>query len=110
MIVWFILGPIGAGKTTFITSCIKQKKHFGAVYLSADVIMKKYNMSYLDARNKMETIINEHIAENKSFITEGTGQHNDLFDWFVSFADNKNIELKLTYIDVDLDVAMERNK
>lgn len=106
MTVWFVLGPIGAGKSSFIATILKTHD---LVYLSADIVQRERKLSYADTRNLMEKIIKEHIDNKISFIIEGTGQHDDLYDLFVDYR-KSGINLKVTFIDVDLDVALRRNK
>lgn len=106
MTVWFVLGPIGAGKSSYINTLMRANK---LAYLSADIVKREQNLSYADTRILMEKIIQQHIDSRTSFITEGTGQHDDLYDLFVEYK-SMDIDLKVTFIDVDLDVALERNK
>lgn len=112
MIVWFVLGPIGAGKSTFIQEILlkEEKKGVRLQYLSADVLKKRDNLTYIEARKKMEQIIREHVERGIDFVTEGTGQHDDMYGLFESYKKNPGIELRVTYIDIDIEVALERNK
>lgn len=106
MSVWFILGPIGAGKSFFINMLLKTHK---LTYLSPDILQRDRHISYIEARERMELIMRHHIDKSIPFITEGTGQYDDLRDLFVSYT-KQNIDLKVFYIDVDLSVALKRNK
>lgn len=107
MLVWFVLGPIGAGKSSYINKLLLTHN---LVFLSPDVLQKRENLSYLEARSEMEKIIQQHIENKISFVIEGTGQHDDLYDLFKSFKHNSSINLKVTYIDVTLEIALTRNK
>ncbi|VBB18733.1 hypothetical protein YASMINEVIRUS_1265 [Yasminevirus sp. GU-2018] len=106
--VWFVLGPIGAGKSTYIHHVMKEHPHL--TLLSADILKRDHNLSYLETRNLMERIIKGHVDSGISFITEGTGQHDDLYDLFVEYKQNDSLDLRVTYIDVDIEVALERNR
>lgn len=108
MIVWFVLGSPGAGKSILISRIIKDKNFLN--YISADIIKRDTNLSYLQVRNMMGDIINQHVKNHKSFITEGTGQHDDLYDLLLDYKNNPSIDLRITFIDVPLSVALERNK
>jgi dephospho-CoA kinase len=77
MKIWFILGPIGAGKSTLVHKI--QQAH-NIIYLSADLLKKENGMSYEATRDQMGRIISHHVKNNISFITEGTGQHSDMYD------------------------------
>lgn len=105
-IVWFVLGPIGAGKSSYINTLMRSNN---LVYLSADVLKRESKLSYTDTRILMEKIIHGYIEKRISFITEGTGQHDDLYDLFIEYK-RMEIDLRVTFIDVDLDVALLRNK
>lgn len=108
MIVWFVFGGIASGKTHYINKILTIDKDL--VYLSADILMIEKNISYFEAREQMGKIIEQHITDNKSFITEGTGQHNDTYDWLVSFKKQPHVQLRVTYIDVPIDIAIKRNR
>jgi cytidylate kinase len=107
MTVWFVLGPIGAGKTCLISRIVKEHN---IKYLSADILKKETNLSYLEVRKLMGDIIGQHILDRISFVTEGTGQHDDIYDVFVKYKKNPMIDLKITFIDIPLNVALKRNK
>jgi dephospho-CoA kinase len=108
MIAWFILGSPGAGKSILISRIIKEKIFLN--YISADIIKRDTKLSYLQVRNMMGDIISQHVKNHKSFITEGTGQHDDLYDLFLDYKKSPLIDLRVTFIDVPLSVALERNK
>jgi tRNA uridine 5-carbamoylmethylation protein Kti12 len=107
MKIWFILGPIGAGKSTLVHKI--QQAH-NIIYLSADLLKKENGMSYEATRDQMGRIISHHVKNNISFITEGTGQHSDMYDLFCSYKQNVNIELHIIYINIDLATCIKRNK
>jgi predicted kinase len=107
ILVWFILGPIGAGKSTYIHKILETVK---INYLSPDLVTKDKNLSYQEARSYIGNLMKEHIEEKKSFIIEGTGQRDELYNLFVSYKNNPDINLKVTFIDVDLETAIKRNK
>jgi dephospho-CoA kinase len=108
MTVWFVLGPIGAGKSTFIQIISETYPHLE--YLSADIVKRDLQLSYGETREKMAKIIKEHIDRRISFITEGTGQHDELYDLLKEYKEDPAIDLKVTYIDVPLETALHRNR
>jgi predicted kinase len=110
MIVWFILGPIGAGKTTFIRNHILNVSGNKLKYLSADILKERYELQYDDARNIMGHIMDRYIKKGMSFVTEGTGQHDDLYQMLLRYKQNESIELRITYLDVSLEIALQRNR
>lgn len=105
--IWFVLGPIGAGKSSYINKVLQTND---LVFLSPDLIKKEKNTSYLETRELMENLIKQHIENKISFIIEGTGQHDDVYDLFTSYKNDPTVNLKVTYIDIDLETALERNK
>lgn len=107
MVVWFVLGPIGAGKTCLISRITQENK---IKYLSADLLKKETNLTYLEVREKMGEIIGQHVMDRISFVTEGTGQHDDIYDVFRKYKNDPMIDLKITFIDIPLNIALERNK
>jgi len=107
MIIWFVLGPIGAGKSTYIDRILQTNK---LVFLSPDLLKKEKGTTYPDTRIMMEKIIEEHVEKKISFIIEGTGQHDDLYGLLTTYCADNSIQLKVTYIDVDLEVAVQRNQ
>ncbi len=109
MLVWFMLGPIGAGKSTYIRTVIL-KKFKKLKYLSPDVLIEEKNLSYIEARQKVGKLMEKHVENHINFVIEGTGQNIDLYDLLLSYHKNPDIELKVTYIDVDLNIALKRNK
>ena len=66
MSVWFILGPIGAGKSFFINMLLKTHK---PAYLSPDILQRDRHISYIEARERMELIMRHHIDKSIPFIT-----------------------------------------
>lgn len=107
MVVWFVFGPMGAGKSSYIT---REVRGTSLVYLSADKLKRDTNLPYLQVRDMMGDIIAEHIRDRKSFVTEGTGQHDDIYDVLSKYKEDPNIDLRVTFIDIPLDIALERNK
>src|SRR5271154_3371314 len=95
MIAWFVLGSPGAGKSTLISRIIKEKENLK--YISADIIQRDTKLSYLQVRKMMGDIITQYVKDHKSFITEGTGQHDDLYDLFLDYKKDPLIDLKVTF-------------
>ncbi len=111
MLIVFVLGPIGAGKSYYINNLLsKNKIDDELIFLSSDNLMKTTKMTYEQTRNQMGNIIQECVEKRKSFITEGTGQHDDLYDLFSLYKKMDFIDLKIIYIDVDMSIALERNE
>lgn len=107
MIIWFVLGPIGAGKSTYIDKLLRTNK---LVFLSPDLLGKEKGTSYQDTRVMMEKIMEDHVEKKISFIIEGTGQNDDLYDLLATYRADPLIQLSITYIDIDLETALQRNK
>jgi len=82
MTIWFVLGPIGAGKSSYINKILSKCK---LVFLSPDLIEKERKISYSETRELMENIMKQHVENRISFIIEGTGQHDDLYDLLVEY-------------------------
>ena len=108
MKIIFVLGPIGAGKTFYITKVLL--KLYNITYLSSDELMLTNNLTYEVARNQMHYIMQDYIKNNKSFIIEGTGQHLDLYDLLKDLYNNREIDLKIIYINIGLPIALQRNQ
>lgn len=108
MQIIFVLGAIGAGKSTYIHNEILSNNSIK--YLSADLLKKRENLTYQEARKKMGKIIQRSVEKRESFITEGTGQHDDMYDLFKSYSNDPEIDLQIMYIDIDLETALKRNK
>lgn len=109
MTLWFVLGPAGAGKSSLITRVLKNKQ-VDLTYISADILKRDTNLPYIKVREMMEKIVIQAVKDRVSFVTEGTGQHDDLYNWFSTLKKDPEIDLKITYIDIPLDVALERNR
>lgn len=108
MTVWYVLGPAGAGKSVLINNVLK--KYENLAYLSPDKILKDSGLPYEQAREIMSNIIDAHIEHRKSFITEGTGQNENLYDHLMRYKRDASTKLIVSYIDIDLDIALKRNR
>jgi predicted kinase len=107
MIIWFVLGPIGAGKSTHINKLLQTNK---LIFLSPDLLGKEKGTSYQDTRIMMEKIMEECVEKKTSFIIEGTGQNDDLYGLLATYHADPSIQLSIQYIDIDLEAALQRNK
>jgi predicted kinase len=107
MIIKYVLGPPGAGKSSFIYRTIKDTT---ISYLSTDRIRKDRGLSYEDATKIMPKIFEEHLKNRISFIAEGTGQSDELYKIFTEYKRDKMIDFKIMFIDISLADALERNK
>lgn len=108
MNIYFVLGSIGAGKTHYIMHTLLPalKK---TNYLSPDLIIRDQKLDYYQARERMTTLMSEHVNEKRDFITEGTGQHYELFELFKEYTKDPDIKLHVYYIDIPIEVALKRN-
>ena len=115
-LAWFVLGPSGAGKSTYITRKVKKhneekdNENNQITYLSADILIRDKGINYQTAREVMEKTISLFVEKGIPFVTEGTGQHDDTYPLFEKYSKDPRIDLKITYIDIDLKTAIARNK
>jgi len=107
-ITWFVLGPIGAGKTTYIKNVILKK--YDLDFICTDEIIKDKGFEkYEDVIQYVRDLTQYKVDNNISFISEGTGQHEGLYEWFDTYSKDPNKELRITYLDVKLEEALLGN-
>lgn len=107
-IIWFVLGPIGAGKTTYIKNVLL--KQYKLDFLCTDDIIKEKGFKrYEDAVQYVRDLTQHKVDNNISFISEGTGQHEGLYEWFSVYDKDPTKEVRVTYIDTKLEDALKGN-
>ena len=107
-LTWFVLGPIGAGKTTYIKNVILKK--YSLDFICTDEIIKdKGFKKYEDAIQYVRDLTQHKVDNNIPFISEGTGQHEGLYEWFDLYSKDPNKELRITYLDAKLEDVLLGN-
>jgi predicted ABC-type ATPase len=104
--VYFVLGSLGAGKSSRINQILAEKPN--CTLVSSDNIQKELSCSREIAYQKTQEMMDCYVREGQSFVCEGTGQNPELMKMFNDYR-QQGARIHVTYIDIPVEVAIERD-